>query len=546
MDLDDDSAAAVSESPPVEAPSPPPLHPPPNLIQELLSFGDQQTKAQKKSPEKWPHPVSGAELFDEIVGYLSDFVVLPRHADVILATCAFASYAVHAGCLEIAPRITIRAPDPGCGKTTLMEVLSSVVFNAHPTTDVSVASYASDCNAGRTILIDEMHQIAATNARSRLFALINSGHRRKFAIKETLDGTCNLFTITFMAGIGHFSSAEIDTRSFEIDLLPKRNTDVVKKYVEEDESLRASTIQAKLFRFIFDEAGSIKECKPPLDGFTNRERDNATALAQIADTISPEVGDRVRDALRTFKKKGAVTDGQVFFVDLATLIAEGNLRVCALPNGGGFLFSDEIVEAVAENFPDRQAYDGFNPWKLSHILRGYKVSADTQRKPGAKPRRGYHMRHLQPWFERYGLATETPQQQVEDDSCDVAVEPTLAASEPEPTTTAEPVSEPERDGDAWKERAEKAEAELAELKDRLRPGTTPKRAVYYDWGDAGYDYLIRVYNEDPKRSMAELARLCSAELGVPITDNQIKGVLKRLRDWGRIQKRPIGDLANAA
>src|SRR5579864_8618512 len=89
-----DAEADTTETEPVaatadqETPSAAPIIPE-NPVDELLEIGDRQTEIDERPPTKWAQPVDGAALADTISDYLSDFVVLPRHADTILTMVVF-------------------------------------------------------------------------------------------------------------------------------------------------------------------------------------------------------------------------------------------------------------------------------------------------------------------------------------------------------------------------------------------------------------------------------------------------------------------------
>ena len=70
-------------------------------------------------------PVDGAELLDEMADALRRYVVMSEHQRV-----AIALWIVHAYLLDrcmISPRLAVRSPVKGCGKTTLLDVLARLV-----------------------------------------------------------------------------------------------------------------------------------------------------------------------------------------------------------------------------------------------------------------------------------------------------------------------------------------------------------------------------------------------------------------------------------
>jgi putative DNA primase/helicase len=88
-----------------------------NLQGQALNFAE---------PEPWPKPVDGHELVGEIVRAIRHNVVLPSHYLFVSALWAIHTYMLDE--LKCTPRLIIGAATEGCGKSTLVDVLSYLVW----------------------------------------------------------------------------------------------------------------------------------------------------------------------------------------------------------------------------------------------------------------------------------------------------------------------------------------------------------------------------------------------------------------------------------
>ncbi len=75
-------------------------------------------------PEPWSEEVDGDDLLDRIVTGLRQYVVMPPHAAE-----AVALWCIHAHVFEAwqhTPRLAIGAPEKGCGKSLLLDVIALI------------------------------------------------------------------------------------------------------------------------------------------------------------------------------------------------------------------------------------------------------------------------------------------------------------------------------------------------------------------------------------------------------------------------------------
>ena len=82
--------------------------------------------------------MNGAALLDESVSGIRRYVVLPEH---VARACA--CWVVHTYLAEhflVSPRLGISSPTKGCGKTTLLDVVSRLVLRPLMSSNVTPAA----------------------------------------------------------------------------------------------------------------------------------------------------------------------------------------------------------------------------------------------------------------------------------------------------------------------------------------------------------------------------------------------------------------------
>jgi putative DNA primase/helicase len=134
-------------------------------------------------PAPWPEPVHGAALLDDLASAIRRHVVLPTHAADASALWIIHTYLVDM--LDISPRLAITSPERGCGKTTLLDVLSHLVERPLAAANATASAIFRVIElAHPTLLIDECDTFLMQNEELR--GILNSGHRRGGAVLRTV------------------------------------------------------------------------------------------------------------------------------------------------------------------------------------------------------------------------------------------------------------------------------------------------------------------------------------------------------------------------
>ena len=186
--------------------------------------GKQGRPIEFPEPELWREPVDGAELLGALVDALGQYVVMSEHQRV-----AIALWLVHAYLIDrsmISPRLAIRSPIKGCGKTTLLDVLTRLVPRPLATANVSPSAIFRVIAAHRpTLLIDEADTLFRDGDET-LRGILNAGHRQGGTVLRSVGDEHEprafaCYAATVIALIGQLPGTLAD-RSIDIVLARRR------------------------------------------------------------------------------------------------------------------------------------------------------------------------------------------------------------------------------------------------------------------------------------------------------------------------------------
>jgi Protein of unknown function (DUF3631) len=256
-------------------------------------------KVSFPAPEPWPEKVDGAKLLDEIVTAIRRYIVMPDYSHDV---CAL--WAVHTYLLDhflISPRLAIRSPAPGCGKTTLLDVLEQLALKPLQTSGATAPVLFRVIEACRpTVLLDEANKALANNLD--MLAVLNDGHRRggqtlrNVAVGDDYEprafATYSAMAIAFLKHL----PPELHDRSVAIEMRRALPGERIEQF-RIDRVDHFSTLARKIARWTQDHAARIGAADPVMpSGIYNREADNWRPLLAIAAAAGGEWPKRARDA----------------------------------------------------------------------------------------------------------------------------------------------------------------------------------------------------------------------------------------------------------
>lgn len=252
-----------------------------------------------------PPDRDGGRLLRTVLEFGCRYISFPSQ-DAAVAWSLWVLHCHLIGLLDSTPRLAVIAPEKGCGKTRVLEVMATLVPRPMASVLVTPAVLYRSIDRERppTMLIDEVDTLWGKGKENEpLRAIINSGHRRGQDVQRmNMDGpqkvveTFALFAPVAMAGIGTLPPTVMD-RSVVVRMRRRAPGDVVARW-------RARTAEPEGW-MIRDElevwASGITELVLPDDDeeFTDRVADVWEPLFAIADLVGGSWPRLVRQACRS-------------------------------------------------------------------------------------------------------------------------------------------------------------------------------------------------------------------------------------------------------
>jgi putative DNA primase/helicase len=351
----------------------------------------------------WPNPIEGDRIAEVLKATFKRYIRMSESEADVCALWVLLSWVIDR--FSKAPRLAITSPTKGCGKTTLLTLLSKLCRKPlrSGSTTPSVLFRVIEL-LHPTFLLDESEKFLEVG--SEFHALLNQGHARgDFALRNVGDSheprMFDTFCLAAFARNGRIPD-DLEQRSIVIQLqrrLPGEKLDVLRE--DRDDDLR--NIARMCCRWADDYAAEVADIKPDMGDLINRTADNWRPLFAIADLIGFDWPARIRDAAYALIGTEPDSDDSVLLADIkATFEARGADR----------LSSEDICEALA-------AMEG-RPWaeygksgkpisknQLAKRLKRFKIVPDSVR-VGDKTPKGYYQHQFQEAWDRY--LSSTPQE----------------------------------------------------------------------------------------------------------------------------------------
>ena len=247
--------------------------------------------------EPWPEPVDGARTLDEVAAIISRYVMLPaKTVNAVTLWCAY-SHAFKA--FVHSPRLNLFSPEKGCGKTTLLDVITTMTPRSLRTENITAAVlFRLVDSQSPTLLLDECDTYLRDN--DELHGLLNAGHKRG-AQAVRCEGennkvrVFNAFAPAVLAGIGSLSSTLHD-RSIVIRLMRAKPGEVAIHFDSRRTQAEAELCR-KLARWAADNFATLEAADPqlPPNAF-NRLANNWRPLFAVAELAGGDWAQRAADA----------------------------------------------------------------------------------------------------------------------------------------------------------------------------------------------------------------------------------------------------------
>src|SRR5262245_71900 len=234
-------------------------------------------------PQPWHEPIDGGELLRGLSAAIRRHVVMPDHVADAVAMWVVHTYIVD--CFGISPRLAITSPEKSCGKTTLLDVLSRLVWRPLSTANATAAAIFRVVEMLRpTLLIDEADTFLRDNEELR--GVLNSGHRHGGSVLRTVGDDHEprpfaTYSACAIALIGKLPATLAD-RSITAELRRRLASEAVEPF-RHDRTTHLDILARKAARWASDNADRVRGADPDIPaGIFNRVADNWRSLLAIA------------------------------------------------------------------------------------------------------------------------------------------------------------------------------------------------------------------------------------------------------------------------
>ena len=211
----------------------------------------------------WDGPVDGEKLFNEIYALIGEVMWLSPAARLTITFWLIASYTFRL--YRKFPYLRIKSADKNCGKSTLVDLLSEIVFNPLIATDVSPAAlYRIVESFAPTLLLDEFDN---PDQVRELTQLLNAGFdNNRSALRYNMDKDrperFRTYCPKVLASIKQITTTT-ESRCLPIDLqrVPADAENSLTELCDIDPE-RFHILKRKILAWLEDHLQEIKECRP--------------------------------------------------------------------------------------------------------------------------------------------------------------------------------------------------------------------------------------------------------------------------------------------
>lgn len=323
---------------------------------------------------------------------------------------------VHTYCVpatNTSPRLHIKAPDPECGKTRLMELLVELVFNGKlyikPT---SAVVYRLLNKQAYTFLLDEIDGVYGRDARGDedLRMIIDAGQRRGGTVPRCVGDAANMDVVDFpvfapmaLAGIGRLPRT-VESRSIPIALERKTAREKVSSLYLEDIAEECGELRLRLGAWADGHMGELrgKGRRPaPLARLGDRSNEGWFPLRAIAALAGGPWPGRAVQAAELLSKRQPDKHGGINSADLLRDVRD---IFDENPPDNGRLMTGFLLEEL--NRMEEAPWGvlakgaGLSSHRLAAVLREYGIESHPF-KTDRRTRRGYYREQFLAAWDRY-------------------------------------------------------------------------------------------------------------------------------------------------
>lgn len=346
--------------------------------------------------------IDGADLLDELCEYIRRHVVIDDDAVMMIALWIVFTWVAQHSFFQ--PRLAITSPEPGCGKTTVLQLLRMLVKDAFPAANITPAAlFRSIDRAHPTLLIDEADSFLS--GKEELRGIINAGFERGGSVIRCIgsDFAPASFDVAgplAIAAIGDLPNT-ISERSVAIEMR-RKEIGVTVESLRVDKPAEAHALRDRIAQWASDIAQTYEGYDPAHMPALSSDRaaDTLRPLIAIADMAGDHWPTKARDAARSHNERTygtrTRTEGIRLLEDIRTILqarATTSIRTSDLLTALNALEESPWGELG-------RASRGLTAFELAKRLKPYKIGPATIRF-GSDTAKGYQAADFTEAFRRY-------------------------------------------------------------------------------------------------------------------------------------------------
>jgi len=359
-------------------------------------------KLTLNDPEPWDQPVELSSLLNELLATVRRYLAIAEAAAVSAVLWIVHTYVHDAS--DTSPLLNITSPTKRCGKSTLIELIATLVPRALTAANVTAASVFRVVDQCRpTLLVDEAETLGKDD-QAALRAILNSGHRRATAVVTRCVGDdyeVRQFS-TWCPKVLAAINTQPDTlqdRSIEIAMRRRAPGEHVYGWrfglaITEHQPLRRQAA-----RWARDNIKRLPAADPDIPaGLDDRAADNWRPLLAIADTAGGRWPELARDAAATLCARRDAED------ESARTMLLSDIRDLFDARNTDRLPSEDVVKALTQMeirpWPEWKAGKPITQRQLATLLKPFRIEPKVIRTLAKTPRR-YLREQFDDVFSRY-------------------------------------------------------------------------------------------------------------------------------------------------
>lgn len=350
--------------------------------------------------------IDGADLLRDVFDYIGRFVAYPDN-EAHVGHTLWIAHTHMMDAWDSTPRLAVLSPEPGSGKSRVLEVTELLVPRAVESVNVTPAYLFRKVGdeAGRpTILYDEIDTVFGPKAKDNeeIRGLLNSGHRKHSTAgrcvvrgKEVFTEEIPAYCAVALAGLGGLPDT-IMTRSVVIRMRRRAPHEVVEPYRRRLNGPEAERLGERLALWAQQVEAEVTDVFPEMPvEVQDRDADVWEPLVAVADAAGdewPELARATAVTAVTAKSDGGGSLGIQLLRDLQQIFGSADAMFT-------HIILDKLNNLDEAPWGDLRGKP-LDSRSLSYRLKAYQIRPTTVR-IGDELLKGYRREHLHDAWVRY-------------------------------------------------------------------------------------------------------------------------------------------------